>query len=131
MGKYRSKPNPKSRSGFTPLILAAIHKRFIDMFIDTFLLIAYFMFLIFMKNFFINNPIFTLREDVCKVLVEVYGADIDIRDFSGKKAFHYLKSHYPEKNFEWVSWNSYDFIVSSNTFLTYKIFSYSDLFLLS
>ena len=39
-----------------------------------------------MQNFFINNPIFTLREDVCKVLVEVYGADIDIRDFSGKKA---------------------------------------------
>ena len=61
-------------------------------------------------------------------MVEVYGADIDIRDFSGKKAYHYLKSHYPEKNFEWVSWNSYDFIFSSNTFLTNKIFSYSDLF---
>ena len=55
----------------------------------------------------INNPIFAFREDVCKLLVEVYGADIDIRDFSGKKAFHYLKSHYPEKNFEWVSWISY------------------------
>ena len=69
----------------------------------------------------INNPIFAFREDVCKVLVEVYGADIDIRDFSGKKAFHYLKSHYPGKNFEWVSVSSHHFCFNQIDFCTYYL----------
>ena len=34
-----------------------------------------------------------VRDDACKVLVDVYGANIDIRDFSGKKALHHLKGN--------------------------------------
>ena len=45
---------------------------------------------------------FFYREDACKVLVDVYGANIDIRDFSGKKAFNYLKANQQEKKMEGV-----------------------------
>ena len=34
-----------------------------------------------------------IRDDACKVLVDVYGANIDLRDFSGKKALHHLKGN--------------------------------------
>ena len=43
-----------------------------------------------------------LRKELCKILVDVYGADVDIRDFAGKKAFHYLKQNQPKWQFHEV-----------------------------
>ena len=37
-----------------------------------------------------------IRKELCKILVDVYGADVEIRDFAGKKAFHYLKQNQPK-----------------------------------
>ena len=46
--------------------------------------------ILFISNF--NFVSINAREDTCKVLMDTYGANMDIRDFSGKKAINYLKS---------------------------------------
>ena len=48
--------NIRTRGGYTPLILAAMHK----------------------------------RKKVYQLLLETYGADPDLRDYSGRKAIHYV-----------------------------------------
>ena len=48
----------------------------------------------FYPSLYIFMANFIGREDACKVLVDVYGANIDMRDYSGKKAFYYLKRNH-------------------------------------
>ena len=63
--------------------------------LDILLFSTFNMFLcIFYPSLYIFMANFIGREDACKVLVDVYGANIDMRDYSGKKAFYYLKRNH-------------------------------------
>ena len=55
------------------------------------------------------------REDACKVLVDVYGANIDMRDYSGKKAFYYLKRNHQHIGILGV-WLNYKSRISNRAF---------------
>ena len=56
-------------------------------------------------SMYIFHIALTNREDTCKLLVDVYGANIDIRDFSGKTALHHLRANHPDKAKEGVCFN--------------------------
>jgi ankyrin repeat protein len=56
IGRYRMNPNIRTRGGYTPLMLAAMHR----------------------------------KENVYNLLLKPYGAEPNLRDYSGKKAEHYL-----------------------------------------
>jgi hypothetical protein len=58
IGRYRMEVNLRTRGGYTPLMLAAIHK----------------------------------REHVYNLLLNPYGANPTLRDYSGKRAEHYLEA---------------------------------------
>ena len=57
VGKYGASVNAKSRGGYTPLSMAALHQ----------------------------------KSDAYKLLVNLYGADPEVRDYSGRKARQYFK----------------------------------------
>ena len=74
-----------------------------------------------------------IRDDACKVLVDVYGANIDIRDFSGKKALHHLKGNQQLKHALGVRMrfgsNEMRIILKNKIMITFIISNLHDLYL--